>query len=128
VLLPGWCPPRRGDATEVIGAALVAKARGLGWRRIATLLGRPPATVRAWLRRVPGSHLEWLRRRGVQYAATLEPQAPGAIAATGSELGDALAALSAAVVAWRRRFARQADQWTLIGTFTGGLLQRVPAD
>jgi Domain of unknown function (DUF6431) len=35
VLLPGSLLPRRADAAEVIGTALVAKADGRGWRRIA---------------------------------------------------------------------------------------------
>lgn len=34
---------------EVIGAALLTKAKGRGWRRIAAELGRPPSTVRRWL-------------------------------------------------------------------------------
>ncbi len=50
VLLPAWCLPRRADAVEVVGAALVAKASGCGYRSIAVQLGRPPSTVRAWLR------------------------------------------------------------------------------
>ncbi|MFU8854531.1 hypothetical protein ACNAW0_26665 [Micromonospora sp. SL1-18] len=37
-------------------------------------------------------------------------------------LGDALVALAAAVTAWRRRFARHARAWTLIGVFTRGRL------
>ncbi len=35
VLLPAWCQPRLADATEVVGAALAAKAAGRGYRRIA---------------------------------------------------------------------------------------------
>ena len=34
-VLPAWCVPRRADAGEVSGAALVAKAAGAGYRRIA---------------------------------------------------------------------------------------------
>jgi hypothetical protein len=55
VLLPGWCSPRRGDATEVIGAALLARARGLGWRCVAAELDRPASTVRRWLRSASGA-------------------------------------------------------------------------
>jgi hypothetical protein len=50
VLLPAWAVPRRRDGAEVIGQALLAHARGLGHRRIAARLGRPPGTVRGWLR------------------------------------------------------------------------------
>jgi len=66
--------PRRADAAEVVGAALVAKADGRGWRRIAAELDRPPATVRRWLRAARGAHLAWLRRRGVRTAAMLAPE------------------------------------------------------
>jgi len=45
---------RRGDAVSVIGSALLAKAAGLGHRRIAAVLGRSACTVRAWLRRFGG--------------------------------------------------------------------------
>lgn len=42
VLLPASCLPRRADATEVIGAALLAHAHGQGHRTIARDLDRPP--------------------------------------------------------------------------------------
>jgi Domain of unknown function (DUF6431)/Homeodomain-like domain len=122
VLLPGSLVPRRADATEVIGAALLAKAQGRGWRRIATDLHRPPATVRRWLRAARGPHPGWLHRRGVEYAAQLHPDVLACLDAQPTELADALAALAAAVAAWRHRFARHADAWTLIGVFTGGRL------
>ncbi|GAA4259735.1 DUF6431 domain-containing protein [Dactylosporangium darangshiense] len=123
VLLPGWLLPRRADAAEVIGAALVAKANRQGWRRIATQLGRAPGTVRRWLRAARSrQHLDWLRRRGVQIAAQLDPDLLAALDPQPTELADALTALSAAVLAWRRRFARHARPWTLIGVFTAGRL------
>jgi Domain of unknown function (DUF6431) len=50
VLLPGWSVPRRRDGSEVIGLALLLKADGAGHRTIAHRLGRPPGTVRGWLR------------------------------------------------------------------------------
>ena len=53
VILPGELVPRRADAAEVIGAALVAKACGDGWRTIADRCGRPPSTVRRWMRAPP---------------------------------------------------------------------------
>lgn len=122
VLLPGSLLPRRADATEVIGAALLAKAQGRGWRRIAADLGRPPGTVRRWLRAARGRHLAWLHRRGVERAAVLHPDVLAGLDAQPTELGDALLALAAAVAAWRHRFARHAGAWTLIGVFTGGRL------
>jgi hypothetical protein len=123
VLLPGWVLPRRADAAEVIGAALVAKASGHGWRRIAAQLGRPPGTVRRWLRAARDRrHLDWLRCRGVQITADLDRDLLADIRPESCELADALTALTAAVFAWRRRFARHARPWTLIGAFTAGRL------
>ncbi|MDQ7903525.1 DUF6431 domain-containing protein [Phytohabitans sp. ZYX-F-186] len=122
VLLPGTLVPRRADAAQVIGAALVAKARGRGWRRIAADLDRPPATVRRWLRAARGHHLAWLRHQAVRHAALLAPEVLADLAAQPTDLGDALAAFGAAVAAWRRRYVRHAEAWTLIGAFTRGRL------
>lgn len=123
VLLPGSLLPRRADATDVIGAALLAKAQGRGWRRIAAELGRPPSTVRRWLRAARGPHPGWLYQQGISHIAQFDPE----VLAAGFDpqpttLGDALVALAAAVAAWRRRFARHAQAWTLIGVFTRGRL------
>lgn len=122
VILPAACLPRRADATEVVGAALLAKARGNGYRRIARDLQRSVSTVRRWLRRVDGEHVEWLRRRAVDRAHLLDVEVLGHLDPQANPLTDALAALGAAVAAWRRRFARHAEAWTLIGVFTGGRL------
>jgi hypothetical protein len=128
VLLPASCVPRRADATEVVGAALVAKSEGHGYRRIARDLHRPASTVRRWLRRATAKHVDWLRRRGVDCAHLLDPEVLVHLDPQHTDLADALAALGAAVAAWRRRFARHAAAWTLIGVFTGGrLLGPTPA-
>jgi hypothetical protein len=58
VLLPVATPARRADLAVVSGVALVAKATGVGFRRIAAGLGRPVETVRGWLRRF-ASRAEW---------------------------------------------------------------------
>ena len=50
VLLPAQLLSRRADAGAVIGRALEEKAAGSGHRVIALALGRPPSTVRGWLR------------------------------------------------------------------------------
>ena len=55
VLLPELMLLRRADTVDVLGAALTAHSRGMGYRRIARLLARPSTTVRDWLRR-------WTRR------------------------------------------------------------------
>lgn len=123
VLLPGWCLPRRGDSAQTIGAALVAKAAGHGWRTIAAQLGRPGATVRRWLRRARGEHATWLYHQGVTHAAALHPDVLNHTNPAANMLADALAALAAAVTAWRHRFADHATPtWTLVVAFTGGRL------
>jgi len=128
VLLPASCLPRCGDAAEVVGAALVAKARGRGYRSIAAELRRPPATVRRWLRRVRGNHVRWLRRQGVEHTRRLDPDLLGDLPVETSDLADALTALAASVHAWRRRFNRHAEAWMLIGVYTRGrLLLPAPA-
>jgi hypothetical protein len=109
-LVPSHYQSRSGDATAVIGAVLLAKAAGHGWRRIARDLDRPPATVRRWLRRTRGAHLEQLRHRGDTLVAGLDPE----LLATGlppqpTRVGDTLVALAVAVAAWRSRFARHTE-------------------
>jgi len=52
VLLPASVLLRRADAVTVIGAALLARVSGCGHRRAADRVGRPPSTVRGWLRRI----------------------------------------------------------------------------
>jgi transposase-like protein len=122
VLLPGSVLPRRADATAVIGAALAARVRGLGSTAIAALVRRPVSTVRRWLARARGEHLSWLRRRGVGYAVDLDPQVMVEEGYQPGELGQALSALVAAAIAWRRRFGTAVEMWTLIGVFTAGRL------
>ena len=122
VLLPAWCLPRRGDAAEVIGAALVAKAAGHGHRAIAAQLGRPAATVRGWLRRAGDRHTRWLYEQAVTHAARLDADVLNQVEPAGSVLGAALSALAAAVAAWRRHAQRTLPAWTLVVMFTGGQL------
>jgi transposase-like protein len=128
VILPSSCLPRRADATEVIGAALHAKASGHGYRRIAADLGRSPSTVRRWLRAARGTHPQWLRQRGTAVVAALEPAILNRIevshdAAADRPLLEASTVLGAAVAAIRGRLPQLPhDAWTLIGAVTGGRL------
>jgi hypothetical protein len=65
VLLPGWSVPRRRDGAEVIGAALLHKARGAGHRSQSHDRGAawaPAGTVRGWLR----AFARWPRRSAAQ--------------------------------------------------------------
>ena len=102
VLLPVTVLARRAYATEVIGAALLARAGGAGHRRTARTLGVPAATVRGWLR-VMGARLEATRLRLVQVAgrAGVDRPVPKAL---GSPWRDLLAALGAATAAVTGRF------------------------
>ena len=72
ILLPATLTVRRADSTEVIGAALAAKAGGAGFRAIAAALARPVSTVRSWLRRVPDAHARWLYERAVDRAVQID--------------------------------------------------------
>ena len=80
VLLPAAVTPRRADTTAVIGSALLASARGTGYRRIAAQLDRPLSTVRRWIRAVrdPG-HVEWLRAQAVDWLARVDRDVLGGL-------------------------------------------------
>jgi hypothetical protein len=123
VLLPAALAPRRADATEVIGAALVRKAEGQGYRRIAAGLGRSPSTVRRWLRsaRDP-AHLNWLWQRGAHELIRFNPDAFNELAGTAGPLRNALAVLVAAAWWARQRLGITEPIWTLIGLLAGGRL------
>jgi transposase-like protein len=100
VLLPAGLLLRRADAVAVIGAALSAKAGGgVGYRRIAAVLHRPPETVRGWLRRF-GGRVEAVRRRFTVLlrAVAADPVMPEP---TGSGWADAVTAIAAAAAAVR---------------------------
>ncbi len=125
LLLPAGCLPRRGDTAEVVGAALLAKASGVrvqAHRTIAAELGRPPTTVRRWLRAVRGPHTDWLRAQGIDQAHRLDPAVLADLPAQPSALGDALTALGAAVRARRPRLHSRTPAWTLITMLTRGRL------
>jgi hypothetical protein len=99
VQLPASCQPRLADATEVVGAALAAKAAGLGYRRIAAQLARSPSTVRRWLRRARSDrHVAGLYSCAVARIHQLDPEILAAgLPPQPTRLGDALQAFAAAV-------------------------------
>jgi hypothetical protein len=106
VLLPVVALVRRVDLVEVVGAALAARAAGMGYRRVAAVLGRPPDTVRGWLRRFA------VRAQAVRVLFTVllvdtgpDPQLP---APAGSLFADAVAAVVGAAVA-------VAGRWPVLG-------------
>ena len=117
-LVPTSTLLRRLDMVEVIGAALLAKATGLGHRRIAAALGLPATTVRGWLRR-------FSRRAAWALAAQLahrhDPNL-GPSAARGSPSAGAVWALGVAAAAVVRRFGTVRLPWQVISALTGTLM------
>lgn len=94
VLLASWCVPRRGHGVEVIATALAQRLRG------SSHPNRPAAGRasghRAGLAVPVARRAERLRGTATEHRYRLDPaQAP--LDPTGSALGDALAALAAAV-------------------------------
>ncbi|MGH3888102.1 MAG: helix-turn-helix domain-containing protein [Pseudonocardiaceae bacterium] len=122
VLLLGSVLPRRADTTAVIGTALLASAGGAGYQRIAADLGRPPSTVRRWLRSVRGGHTEWLYAQGVAWTHRVDREVFATITPAQTGLGDALTALAAAAGAIRARLTPHVAARTLIGRLTHGRL------
>lgn len=114
VLLPVTVLTRRGYSAAVVWAALVARGRGLGYRRVAGLVGVPDTTVRGWLRRM-AARLELARVwfTGAAVAVGVDVGVPGGL---GCAWRDFLAAVGAAVSAVRWRFGDTG----LLGAVTAG--------
>lgn len=126
VLLAAWAVPRRRDSADVIGEALLCKANGLGHRRIAARLHRPPATVRGWLRAfarraepIAVSARRWTRAIN---GSELDHDRP-----LGSPLAEAVDALGRAARACRLHLRMSASPWELAVALTG-LLYGHPRD
>ncbi len=101
---------------------LVAKAAGCGHRRIAERLGRPPATVRGWLRRF-AARAGWLRAAFTTLLCELDADPP-VLEPQGSALSDAVAAIVAAMGAAGGRWwvLVGLSPWELAAAVTGGRL------
>jgi hypothetical protein len=110
---------RRADSAAVIGAGLVAKARGAGHRVIAVMLGRPEGTVRGWLRRFGVRALGW-RVWFTELLQALDPMA-GALTPRVSVFADAVEVLGLAAAAAVRRVGPR-PAWQFASASTGGLL------
>ena len=121
VLLPAQLLSRRADAGAVIGRALEEKAAGSGHRVIALALGRPPSTVRGWLRSLARGAGR-VRERFTALAASLvtDPPLPGP---AGSPVADAVAAVAAAAAAAALvPGVGTVARWQLAAAVTCGLL------
>jgi hypothetical protein len=126
VLLPAWAVPRRRDGAEVIGAALLDNARGLGHRRIAARLGRPPGTVRGWLRTF-AARAELIGASARRWTRAIDAQALDQTGPSGSSVLDAVDALGRMARVCRLRLRMSASPWELAVALTG-LLHGRPRD
>jgi len=119
VLIGADCLLRRRDLVVVIGAALAAKAIGVGQRRVAAMVGVPVSTVRGWLRRL-ASNAEAVRVWFTVLAYGLDPMlAP--LAPTGTSFGDAVEAIAVAARAASLRLAPVLP-WSFAASASGGRL------
>jgi transposase-like protein len=113
--------PRRRDAIETVGAALLKAAAGHGHRVIADQLALPRSTVRNWLRRAR-RRAEHLRGQAVQTLVALGAEIPD-IRPRATALADAVEALGLAALAAVRRFGWSgASPWRVIAAISRGLL------
>ena len=127
VLLPATMTFRRADSTEVIGHALAAKVAGAGFRMIASALGRPASTVRAWLRRATQRHAAWLYAQALHHCRQLDVELLVRPAPQPTLLGQALNLLAGAAVRHRERFAHDdPSPWALISCMSNGHLLAPP--
>lgn len=123
ILLPVDCLLRRADAVEVIGVALLTAGAGWGHRRIAELVERAASTVRGWLRRF-AARAGPLREGFTALAVALQP-APVMPDPTGSQVGDAIAAILTAAGAVRSRWSElplSVSAWQVAAAITSGAL------
>jgi Domain of unknown function (DUF6431)/Homeodomain-like domain len=120
VLLPDVVLARRVDTVAVIGVALTDAASGVGHRKVAERVGRPPSTVRGWLRRfraVAGRAVVFF---GV-WAHRLDPML-GPVTPAGSLVADAVEVIGVAARAASLRLGPR-PPWSWASALTvGGLL------
>ena len=122
-MLPVTVWARRADGVEVVGAALLARARGWGYRRIAARVGRPISTVRDWVRRVAGN-AERIFAAFMALVHELDAD-PAPVVPVASPVALAVAAVGAGVAAVRRRFGTAVvvvSAWRVAAALTHGRL------
>lgn len=113
VLLPDGVLARRVDTVAVIGAALSFAASGAGHRSVAERVGRPPSTVRGWLRRFRAAALR-VAAHFTMWTQHFDPMAPP-IAPGSSRLADAVEAVGVAARAASLRLGPRAPwSWTSV--------------
>lgn len=125
VVMPGVMLPRRADAVDVVGEALLAHAAGEGHRPIAARLGRPAATVRRWLRRFT-ARAEQTRQHATRWLIRLDL---GVVRIDPDQdatpVQTALAVLAAAAAAAGRRLRARA---VAVGDRLGAVRRRLLAN
>jgi Homeodomain-like domain len=120
VLLPVSGLLRRVDLVEVIGAALLARARQVSLRQIAAELGVPLSTVRGWLGRF-AERAALIAGHFARLAAWLDPSAVVS-EPRGSPLVGAVEAIGVAAVAAARRLGAHTGPFEFASGATGGRL------
>jgi transposase-like protein len=121
VLLPAASLPRRRDAIEAVGAALLKAAAGHGHRVIADELGLPRSTVRNWLRRAR-RRAEHLRGQAMRALFAFGAEVPD-IEPRATPLANAIEALGLAASAAVRWFGWSGTSpWRIIAAISGGQL------
>ena len=120
VLLPVVMLLRRVDVAEVIGAALLARARDQSLRQIAAGLGVPLSTVRGWLGRF-AERAVLVAGHFARLAAWLDP-GMAVVEPRGSPLVGAVEAIGVAAVAAARRLGAHSGPFEFASGATGGRL------
>jgi hypothetical protein len=120
VLLPVSGLLRRVDLAEVIGQALLARARQASLRQIAAGLGVPLSTVRGWLSRF-AERAVLIAGHFARLAVWLEPSVVVA-EPRGSPLVGAVEAIGVAAVAAARRLGAHTGPFEFASGATGGRL------
>jgi hypothetical protein len=108
---------------DVVGAALLDRVEGLGYRQIAARVGRPVSTVRGWLSRM-SSNAERVRVAFTLLRYRVDDDA-GPLSPAGSVLADAVAAIGAAAAAVRRAWGTAVvvvSAWQVASALTLGRL------
>ena len=120
VLLAERFLARRVDGAEVIGEALLARAKGAGQRAAAAAVGRTRETVRNWFARFARLAGE-LARHFLAWALALDARL-GELASWGDAFADAVEAIALAARAATLRFGHK-PAWSWASRMTaGGLL------
>jgi hypothetical protein len=106
---------RRADAAVVIARAVEWCAAGLGHRKIAGLLARPPTTVRGWLRAAKAAAAAGSDALGGVAARVAPDAAALAPKPAGGPLAGLIAALSFLAAALGARWRRPPPRWWQAG-------------